>query len=108
MAEGIPCTEVRPTVLNFSAPMKHLDGLILSAVPTDSSPTPKFLFTHNADPCFMWQMSNVVSKTDQKDNVYPNKERPESKIDGAVALIMAMNRALAPAPERPTFQTMFL
>jgi phage terminase large subunit-like protein len=89
-AEGITCVEVRPTVLNFSAPMKHLDGLILSG-----------LIDHDGDPCMTWQMSNVISKTDQKDNVYPNKERPEAKIDGPVALIMAMSRAMVrePAPE---------
>jgi phage terminase large subunit-like protein len=108
MVKGIPCTEVRPTVLNFSAAMKHLDGLILTAIPTETQPVPQKLFMHNSDPCFTWQMSNVVSKTDQKDNVYPNKERPEAKIDGAVALIMALNRALAPASSEAQFQTMFL
>jgi len=81
--QGITCVDLRPTVLNFSAPMKHLDGLILSG-----------LIEHDRDPCMTWQMSNVVSKTDQKDNVYPNKERPEAKIDGPVALIMAMARAM--------------
>jgi phage terminase large subunit-like protein len=34
-----------------------------------------------------------VAHTDAKDNVYPNKPRPESKIDGAVALIMALARS---------------
>ena len=29
---------------------------------------------------------------DAKENVYPRKERPENKIDGAVALIMAIGR----------------
>ena len=29
---------------------------------------------------------------DVKENVYPRKERPENKIDGAVALIMAIGR----------------
>lgn len=94
--QGITCVEVRPTVLNFSAPMKHLDGLILSG-----------LVEHDGDPCMTWQMSNVVSKTDQKDNVYPNKERPEAKIDGPVALIMAMNRAMVKAPE-PEYQMFFV
>jgi phage terminase large subunit-like protein len=96
MSEGVPCVEVRPTVLNFSAAMKHLDGLILSGK-----------IHHNGDPCMAWQMSNVVSKTDQKDNVYPNKERPEAKIDGPVGLIMAMNRALTEKP-KPSYQLIFV
>lgn len=97
MAEGITCVEVRPTVLNFSAPMKHLDGLILSG-----------LMEHDGDPCMTWQLSNVVSKTDQKDNVYPNKERAEAKIDGPVALMMAMSRAMASVKVTPTYQLMFV
>ncbi len=90
MAEGIPCVEVRPTVLNFSAAMKHLDGLMMSE-----------MIKHPDDPCFAWQFSNVVSKTDVKDNVFPAKERAEAKIDGPVATIMAMSRILAYQFEPP-------
>lgn len=42
-----------------------------------------------------WMASNVVAKLDAKDNIYPNKERPENKIDGIVAAIMALSRAIA-------------
>jgi phage terminase large subunit-like protein len=34
--------------------------------------------------------SNVVARLDAKDNIYPRKERAENKIDGIVALIMAI------------------
>ncbi|WP_242014845.1 hypothetical protein, partial [Stenotrophomonas maltophilia] len=37
---------------------------------------------------------NVVARVDAKEHVYPRKEKMESKIDGAVALIMAMGRAM--------------
>jgi phage terminase large subunit-like protein len=40
--------------------------------------------------------SNVVAHTDVKDNIYPRKERAENKIDGIVALIMALSRAIKP------------
>ena len=40
-------------------------------------------------------MSNVVGHYDARGNVYPRKARPENKIDGAVALIMATARAMA-------------
>jgi phage terminase large subunit-like protein len=36
-----------------------------------------------------------VARVDAKDNIYPRKERPENKIDGPVALIMAVGRAMA-------------
>ena len=38
-------------------------------------------------------MSNVVAKLDAKDNIFPRKERYENKIDGVVALIMALGIA---------------
>jgi phage terminase large subunit-like protein len=40
-------------------------------------------------------LSNVVTKLDAKDSGYPRKERPENKIDGPVALTMAMGRMIA-------------
>jgi len=81
MSEGVPVVEMGATVKNFSEPMKQLDGLIREK-----------RITHNGDPAFTWMLSNVTAKADKKDNVFPNKERPENKIDGAVALIMALGR----------------
>ena len=82
--QGVNMVEVRPTVLNFSEPMKQLEALVLSG-----------RFHHNGDPILTWMVSNVVCHTDAKDNIYPRKERPENKIDGVVALIMALSRAIA-------------
>lgn len=81
MAQGVPVVEVRPLVLNFSEPMKQMDGLIRSRKTA-----------HNGDPVFTWMLSNVVAKPDKKDNVYPNKDRAENKIDGPVAHMMALAR----------------
>ena len=89
MEEGFEMIEVRPTVLNFSEPMKEIEALILQK---------KFL--HNGDPVFNWMMGNVVAKLDKKDNIYPDKERPDNKIDGVVATIMAMNRWMAEKDDR--------
>jgi phage terminase large subunit-like protein len=81
MEEGIPVIEVRPLVLNFSEPMKQMDGLIRSRK-----------IAHNGDPVYTWMLSNVVAKPDAKDNVYPRKDRAENKIDGPVAHIMVQAR----------------
>lgn len=48
---------------------------------------------HDGCPVLTWAMSNVVGHYDAKDNVYPKKERPENKIDPAIATIMAAYRA---------------
>jgi phage terminase large subunit-like protein len=76
--------EVRPTVLNFSEPMKTLEAWVLQG---------KFEFS--GDPVLTWMVSNVVCHHDAKDNIYPRKERVENKIDGVVALLIAINRYLA-------------
>ena len=81
--------EMRPTVLNFSEPMKELEALVLQK-----------RFIHNGDPILSGMISNVVCHRDQKDNIYPRKERDENKIDGVVALIMALGRIMMTAPIR--------
>lgn len=81
--EGLPMVEIRASVLNFSEPMKQVEALVA-----------KKQLAHGDCPIMTWMMSNVVAQADRKDNIYPRKEQADRKIDGPVALIMAMNRAL--------------
>lgn len=83
-ADGIPTIEYRQILANMSAPMKEVEAAVLGG-----------RFHHNGCPLMTWMVSNVVCYRDAKDNVYPRKERDENKIDGPVALIMAMGRHLA-------------
>jgi phage terminase large subunit-like protein len=76
--------EVRPTVLNFSEPMKELESLVIDG-----------RLHHDGDPVMTWMVSNVVCHYDAKDNVYPRKEHPANKIDGVVATITALARWMA-------------
>ena len=41
------------------------------------------------------RLGNVVGKADRRGNLYPAKARPERKTDAAVALMMAVGRAMA-------------
>lgn len=75
-AEGLPMVELRQTVQNLSEPMKEVEALVLQRK-----------LAHGDCPVLTWMASNVVAKLDVKDNIYPNKERPENKIDGMVSLI---------------------
>lgn len=97
--KNLTVVELRQVVSTFSEPMKTLLAMVLTK-----------RFHHNAGPCVRWQMGNVVAHRDRNDNLFPNKAKPENKIDAAVALLMALNRALLapPAPtsvyeERPSF-----
>lgn len=83
-AKGVPMVEVPQTVGNLSEPMKELEALVLSG-----------RLHHDGNPVTTWAASNVTARTDANDNVFPRKDRVENKIDPIVALINAMNRALA-------------
>jgi phage terminase large subunit-like protein len=81
--KGFPMIEIRAHVLHFSEATKKADALMSEKK-----------IHHAGDPVLAWEISNVVGHYDRKDNVYPVKERPELKIDGAICLIMALNRAI--------------
>ena len=93
MAEGFSMVEVRPTVLNFSEPMKELEALVLSGK-----------LRHDGDPVLAWMVSNVVCHVDAKDNIYPRKEREENKIDGVVSLIMALARYIQTGDDASVYE----
>ncbi len=88
IAEGVPMVEMRQIVANFSEPMKELLALVLAG-----------RLHHTGNRAMRWMIANLVAKEDIKANVYPRKDRPEEKIDGAVALIMALGRAMVRKPE---------
>ncbi|MEI6317427.1 MAG: terminase TerL endonuclease subunit [Pseudomonadota bacterium] len=88
MDEGLVMVEMRANVQTFSEPMKALDRLVAAGE-----------LEHDGDPVLGWMVSNVVCHYDAKDNIYPRKERPEQKIDGAIALIMALGRAMVNVPD---------
>ncbi|HKO87892.1 MAG TPA: terminase TerL endonuclease subunit [Burkholderiales bacterium] len=83
LQQGMPMVELRPLVPTFSPAMKELEELVTSK-----------RLTHNGDPVLAWMIANVVCHHDAKDNIYPRKESPDKKIDGAIALIMAIARAM--------------
>lgn len=80
--EGVVMVEYKQVILTMSQPMKELQGAINSG-----------RLHHSNHKVMNWMIGNVIAKEDRKDNVYPNKERRENKIDGPVSLIMAIGRA---------------
>ena len=49
---------------------------------------------HGDHPVLRWMMDNIFIKRDPAGNIKPDKEKSTEKIDGAVALIMALDRAI--------------
>ncbi len=79
---GLPVVTYGQTVRNLSDPMKEVDARIANGE----------LF-HDGNKAMTWMMGNVVARVDAKDHVTPRKENdsdPRCKIDGPIALIMAM------------------
>ena len=87
--------------------VQNLEGLGFTVVPfgqgfKDMSPPTKELMkltleekiAHGGHPALRWMMDNIFIKTDPAGNVKPDKEKSTEKIDGAVATIMALDRAL--------------
>ena len=46
-----------------------------------------------------WMIGNVISKTGKNETEFPDKEKKFKKIDGAVALLMGISRAMVLAGE---------
>jgi phage terminase large subunit-like protein len=85
-AIDIPVIEYRPTVANFSPAMKEIDALVRQG-----------RFHHNGNAVLSWNVTCVEIVEDFKGNIFPRKDRddPQKKIDGLVALLMAMGRRMA-------------
>jgi len=49
---------------------------------------------HGGNPVVRWQAANVMTRTDESDNIKPDRKRSRDKIDAIVARIMAASRWL--------------
>lgn len=86
---GAPMVEYRQTVQLMSEPMKEMEAAVNGK-----------RLHYDGNEIYTWMASNVVAKLDAKDNYYPRKEgdRNENKIDGIVATIMGIGRAITGDP----------
>jgi len=87
--------------------VQNLDGMGFTVVPfgqgfKDMSPASNELMrlvlseaiAHNGHPVLRWMMDNIYVRTDPSGNIKPDKEKSTEKIDGAIATIMALDRAV--------------
>ncbi|GHU82468.1 hypothetical protein AGMMS50284_4380 [Clostridia bacterium] len=68
---------------SMSPPCKELMRLILEK-----------RIAHGGNPVLRWNFDNMVVKQDEAGNIKPDKEKATEKIDGAVATLMALDRAI--------------
>lgn len=83
IAEGLQMVEIPQSARELSDPMKHTFVLIKER---------KLL--HDGNEAMTWMVSNVACHEDRNENIFPVKSSKHLKIDGAVAMIMAVKRAI--------------
>lgn len=85
IAEGLPLVEITQRAMFFTPPLIQVENLVLEK---------KLKFDGN--PVMTWMVSNLVVKVSKFNELRsPTKERPENKIDGPMAMLMALGRALS-------------
>ena len=81
--------------VSMSPPMKELERLIM-----------EHGLAHGNNPVLTWMANNLVVRTDPAGNLKPDKEKSREKIDGMVALVMGLDRALRhEPPKRSIYET---
>ena len=81
---GLKAVKVPPFYEQMSGPTKTLTAYITGGI-----------VEHLNNPVLRWNASNVQLMLDSNGNQRPDKGKSKNKIDGIVATVIAMNRALA-------------
>jgi len=84
MGDGFDVLDIGQGFASMNPPAKHLEKLII-----DRS------LQHFGNPVLRWMASNVCAETDAAGNVKPSKKKSREKIDGIVALCMAIGVAIS-------------
>ncbi|AQU06098.1 terminase large subunit [Dehalococcoides mccartyi] len=81
--KGYTMVPFSQSVKNMSPPTKELMNITLSGK-----------LKHGGHPVLRWNADNMMVYRDSNDNLKPNKQKATGRIDGMVALIMALDRAI--------------
>ena len=95
--EGAKMVEFRQGFRSMSAPTRELEKLIVSRK-----------LAHGANPVTRWMAANVAVAQDPAGNLKPAKDKSTERIDGIVAIIMALGRAMLPQEPEPSYQLLIL
>lgn len=87
--------------------VQNLEGMGFTVVPfgqgfaSMSPPTKELMkltleqrLAHGGNPALAWMVDNIYIRTDPAGNIKADKSKSTEKIDGAVAMIMALDRAI--------------
>jgi len=95
--EGIEVFPFGQGFASMSGPTKELEKMIIGGQ-----------IAHGGNPVLRWMVSNVAVKQDPAGNLKPDKSKSTDRIDGVVALVMAIGRATLAQPKKPKYQSFFV
>jgi phage terminase large subunit-like protein len=78
--DGFACVPMRQGFASLSSPTKSLEKAVLSRT-----------LRHDGNPILRWNMSNVSVESDPSGNIKVSKKVSTERIDGAAALVMAVD-----------------
>jgi len=94
MEHRLSMVEFRQNIQTFNEPTQKLEALIVSR-----------RIEHGGHPVLRAHAAATTVKTDANENVRPVKDRNAGRIDGIVALIMAISRATQNEPRTSVYAT---
>lgn len=96
IAEGLPLVEITQRAVFFTPVLIQVENLVREGS----------RFVHDDNPLMAWMISNLVVKQSKFNELMaPTKERPENKIDGPMAMLMGLGRALVLAPPPSVYES---
>ncbi|MGF7180396.1 terminase large subunit [Tunturiibacter psychrotolerans] len=98
-ATGVTTVVIPPSPAQLSPAMKELEAAVYDG-----------RFHYDGHPILTWSMGNVLSRETPFGNLtMPDKPKPEAKIDPAVALFIAVVRAMViPTKKKASFKPFFV
>jgi phage terminase large subunit-like protein len=78
--DGFQLTQMRQGFVSMNAPTKELERAVIGRT-----------IAHDGNAALRWMIGNVAVSTDPAGNLKPNKQKSTGRIDGVVALVMAIS-----------------
>lgn len=90
---GVDVIKYRQTIQRFNEPTQKPEALVTAGA-----------IEHGGDPALRAHSEAATVKTDVNENIRPVKDRSTGRIDGIVALIIALPRAMLHAEQRSIYE----
>jgi phage terminase large subunit-like protein len=90
---GFQMVEMRQGMQTLSEPAKEFEKLVVSQK-----------LRHGGHPIMRWMVANVTTRQDANGNIAPDKSTSTGKIDGVVATILALGRAIVTPHRKSVYE----